>query len=173
MTGRYTIRLNTKRVHYDLKVERKITIVSGDSGTGKTTFYRLVRDFNENGKATGISLSCDVEVKALTSTNWDKEEKVTGTYEAEKDGIYVVDEYCKFMFSRVFKSIVKKSSGYFILITRNSIKSLGYSLSSIYGLTAKKSQVGVYTENTFYSLYSDVREIVKPSIVQIGTIVAH
>ena len=36
MTGKYDIEIYNKRVHYHLTVKRNITVIQGDSATGKT-----------------------------------------------------------------------------------------------------------------------------------------
>lgn len=43
MKGKYTIKLQSNNVDYEITVERNITVIRGDSGTGKTTFVKKAR----------------------------------------------------------------------------------------------------------------------------------
>ena len=42
MRGKYNIIIANNKVEFNLVVDRKVTIVKGDSGTGKTTLYRII-----------------------------------------------------------------------------------------------------------------------------------
>ena len=42
MTGKYDIEIYNKRVHYHLTVKRNITVIQGDSATGKTELLRMI-----------------------------------------------------------------------------------------------------------------------------------
>ena len=43
MTGKYDIEIYNKRVHYHLTVKRNITVIQGDSATGKTELLLIMR----------------------------------------------------------------------------------------------------------------------------------
>ena len=45
MTGKYDIEIYNKRVHYHLTVKRNITVIQGDSATGKTELLRMISDY--------------------------------------------------------------------------------------------------------------------------------
>ena len=49
MTGKYDIEIHNKRVHYHLTVKRNITVIQGDSATGKTELLRMISDYENNG----------------------------------------------------------------------------------------------------------------------------
>ena len=49
MTGKYDIEIYNKRVHYHLTVKRNITVIQGDSATGKTELLRMISDYENNG----------------------------------------------------------------------------------------------------------------------------
>ena len=42
MIGKYELEITTRRVDYKLTLERNITILRGNSATGKSTLYRAV-----------------------------------------------------------------------------------------------------------------------------------
>ena len=70
MKGKYGIEVYNSRVHYALSVKRNITILNGNSGTGKTELIRLVGEYEENGASSGITLRCDRKCRVLTSADW-------------------------------------------------------------------------------------------------------
>ena len=43
MTGEYRIYVKSKSVVYDFSIRRKITVIVGDSGSGKTRFVSLLK----------------------------------------------------------------------------------------------------------------------------------
>ena len=47
MTGKYDIEIYNKRVHYHLTVKRNITVIQGDSATGKTELLRMISDYEK------------------------------------------------------------------------------------------------------------------------------
>lgn len=42
MRGRYHIIVQNKRLRFEFDVKRNITIIRGDSATGKTTLYMMI-----------------------------------------------------------------------------------------------------------------------------------
>ena len=44
MVGRYRILIKAKTYQFDITVERKFTVLMGDSGTGKTVFVDMVEN---------------------------------------------------------------------------------------------------------------------------------
>ena len=50
MIGRVSIKISNQRNSYKFTLNRNITILRGDSGTGKTTLYDMIRDYNNLGK---------------------------------------------------------------------------------------------------------------------------
>ena len=59
MKGDFVIRIETKRIQYEFTIHRKFTVIQGDSGTGKTTLFNLVRGAHE--KAPGVWVNCKVD----------------------------------------------------------------------------------------------------------------
>ena len=49
MIGKYDIEVVTRKVDYQLTVERNITILRGNSATGKSTLYRAIKQFENDG----------------------------------------------------------------------------------------------------------------------------
>lgn len=45
MVGKYDIEVYNNKAHYFLTVKRNITVLQGDSASGKTELIRLIRKF--------------------------------------------------------------------------------------------------------------------------------
>ncbi len=60
MTGKYTVRIGNSKLRYEFTIKRNITILKGDSATGKTTLVEMIREYYENGNMSGITLESDV-----------------------------------------------------------------------------------------------------------------
>lgn len=71
MTGKYEIEVYNNRVHYFLTVKRNITILQGDSATGKTELIRLISDHEQNGVSSGVTVNCDMPCTVLTAVDWE------------------------------------------------------------------------------------------------------
>ena len=90
MTGKYDIEIYNKRVHYHLTVKRNITVIQGDSATGKTEdikncFSVKVKAAEvqklERGKETAV-----ITQKELGSGGW------SGT-DSTKEISYVIESH--------------------------------------------------------------------------------
>ena len=59
MNGKHKIVVKNNRLHYEFEIKRNITIIKGDSATGKTTLINMIRQFANLGNASGIEIECD------------------------------------------------------------------------------------------------------------------
>ena len=132
MIGKYDIEVVTRKVDYQLTVERNITILSGNSATGKSTLYRAIKQFENDGRASGIKLTCDRPCVILEGKNWENDLKEI------KQSIVFVDEGAKFINTEEFAIAIKKSDNYYVLITRQDLGNLPYSIHEIYELDTNR-----------------------------------
>ena len=152
MTGKYDIEVYNNRVHYFLTVKRNITVIQGNSATGKTELIRLINDYIVNGNSSGITVKCDVKCRVLTSD--DCEIRLS----AMQNSVIFIDETAVFFKSQKFAEAVRGSDNYFVIVTRDALSQLPYSIDEIYGLknvsdNAKyKSYTKVYNE--MYKIYN-------------------
>ena len=58
MTGSFQITVSNETVKYEFVIRRNITIIRGDSATGKTTLVEMIREYYESGENSGIQLNC-------------------------------------------------------------------------------------------------------------------
>ncbi len=128
MLGKYEIEIYNKRVHYFLTVKRNITILKGDSATGKTELIRLVSEYEANGASSGITLRSNAKCRVLTAADWELR------LQAMKGNIIFIDETAAFIHTKRFAELVKGSDNYFVIVTRDDLSQLPYSIDEIYGL---------------------------------------
>ena len=53
MIGKYELEVYNNKAHYFLEIKRNITILQGNSATGKTELIRLIQEHEENGVSSG------------------------------------------------------------------------------------------------------------------------
>lgn len=149
MTGKYRIVVRNNKVQFTLDIERNITIIQGDSASGKTTLIDLIDQYYRMGKSSGISLSCKVPVAVCKTAMWQI------FIENIHNSIIFLDEDNDFVTSKEFAESVKKSDCYFVIITREDLHQLPYSVNSILKLqkTGSRSKV---TYNRAYPVYDKV-----------------
>lgn len=162
MLGKISIRISNQRNEYKFTLYRNITILRGDSGTGKTTLYDMIRDYNNLGKESGVKVSGG-KVVTLEGRNWESE------LDKLSEAVVVIDEGSKFVFSKEFASKVKGCDNYFLIITRNYLPQLPYSVDEIYrikGMGKKKEFERVYTDiDKFYDNPDPNRFPFRPDII--------
>lgn len=56
MKGKYKISIQNKKIKYEFEIRRNISIIRGDSATGKTTLVDMVREYYENGESCYTAL---------------------------------------------------------------------------------------------------------------------
>ena len=69
MKGKHSISITSRKATYHLELESKITVLKGNSGTGKSSLIRLVSEYLEYGKQSGIKLTTDTSVSLSVLTN--------------------------------------------------------------------------------------------------------
>ncbi len=151
MIGKYNVEIYNNRVHYFLTIQRNITILQGDSATGKSELIRLISDYNVNGISSGITVKCDVKCSVLNTEDWDI--RLT----AMRGNIVFIDETASFLKTTKFAEKVKGSDNYFVIVTRDDLSQLPYSVDEIYGLKNvtdnSKYKSFKKTYNEMYKLY--------------------
>lgn len=162
MKGSHRIIVESKKVKYDFVIKRNITILTGDSASGKTVLIDLIRDYRRYGADSGVLLSCDCECRTIDDEDWERQ-----IGEISKSIIFF-DEGNRFLTSKRFAELVQQSDNYFVLATREKLPMLPYSVNEIYGF--RKS--GKFHEtkqkyNEIYHLYGEISEksVIEPQLV--------
>ena len=56
MKGKHHILVETSGLKYEFDIKRNITVIQGDSATGKTTLVELLNEYASKGSNRGIYL---------------------------------------------------------------------------------------------------------------------
>ena len=115
MRGTHRVTVRNRRVQFTLELERNITVIRGDSATGKTTLMGMLRDYEEQGIQSGVSVSCDKPCRVLSSFDWESRLRTIS------DSIVFVDEGNAFVNSQEFAQAIRGTSNYYVLITREML----------------------------------------------------
>ena len=150
MKGMHHIVIQNKRIRFAFSIKRNITIIRGDSATGKTTLFSMIEEYGNLGKDSGVQIQCDKACVAISGKYWQE------TLENIHDSIVFVDEDSKFLKTKDFAKRIRNSDNYYVLITRENLPALPYSVEEIYGIHCS----GRYMDtrqiyNLFYKIYSD------------------
>ena len=115
MKGRYKIVVKNRRVTYTLEIERNITIIRGDSATGKTSLIQSLSAYEELKEKSGVTVSSGQECHVFRNGDWEEQ------LEKWKGCIVFADEGNAFITSEDFARAIRNSDNYFVLITRESL----------------------------------------------------
>lgn len=148
MIGKHTIRIGNSKLRYEFTINRNITILKGDSATGKTTLVEMVREYYENGELSGITLEADVPCRTLEGRDW------AVLLPTVENSIVFIDEENDFIRSIEFAEAIRGSSNYYVLVTREGLPLLPYSVDEIYGIRESGKYAGLkHVYNEFYKIY--------------------
>lgn len=98
MRGAHRIIVESRKVKYDFVVKRNITILTGNSGSGKTVLIDLIRDYRRYGADSGVFVSCDCECRTIDNEDWKRQ------IEEISSSIIFIDEGNRFF---IFKRICR------------------------------------------------------------------
>lgn len=160
MKGKYKVIVRNNKLHYECEIKRNITIIQGDSATGKTTLINMLRQAENLGESSGVDVLSNVPCRILEGVSWKLIlQNTAGT-------IFFIDEENAFINTEEFAAEVRGSDNYFVLITRENLYNLPYSVEEIYGLYASgryQNTKKIYQQ--MYRIYSDIQELpIKPEL---------
>lgn len=146
MKGSYSITVENKRLRYDLEIRRNITIIRGDSATGKTTLINMLLNYQRSGEASGISVRSNCPLVVAEEDDWQYR------ISSNPGSIVFIDECNHFIVTEEFAKTVKESDNYFVLILRDDLPNLPYSVEEIYGLRTSEKYAGL--KKVYHELYN-------------------
>ncbi len=126
MRGKINFEIRNKRICFRLMIERNITVLRGNSATGKTTMMEMIRDYDNLGESSGITLKCQKNCRILEGRDWQERLKTI------HDSIVFIDEGNVFLKSAAFASGIQRTDNYYVIATRNHLQQLPYSIDTIY-----------------------------------------
>ena len=150
MKGMHHIVIQNKRIRFAFSIKRNITIIRGDSATGKTTLFSMIEEYGNLGKDSGVQIQCDKACVAISGKYWQE------TLENIHDSIVFVDEDSRFLKTKDFAKRIRNSNNYYVLITRENLPALPYSVEEIYGIHCSGRYMNTrQIYNLFYKIYSE------------------
>ena len=164
MKGNIKVVVSTKKLRYELNLRRNITIIQGDSATGKTTLIQIINDYLSSRTGPGTDVICKKKCAVLSRDL----ESVLIRLERLSDTIVFANEQEHFLYPKRFAAAVLKSDCYFVFITRDDLHTLPYSVNEIYCL--KNSGYYQNTRQVYNSLHqiypeSQVHDMIAPTMI--------
>lgn len=150
MKGIFHFEVSNKKQCYIFDIKRNITILEGNSATGKTTLLEILQD----SKTLEKKHTCKVIINAnyFIYLRSDQERSWVEVFERLHDTVIFIEENNRFVYSVEFAEYVAISGNYFVIVSRNSIKTLPYSFHEIYKIESNKKDLQqVYTFKEVYS----------------------
>lgn len=154
MRGAHKIVVRNNKVQIKLVIHRNLTIIQGKSATGKSTLIDLIAQYDALGADSGVVVNCDVSCIVLSGRNWkDDLSRIKGS-------IVFIDEDNAFIKTREFAHAARHSDNYYVLVAREALPQLPYSVDEIYGLkntnrATTKYPVYSRTYTSTYRIYGD------------------
>ena len=163
MKGKHRVIIQNKRIRYDFELNRNITILQGDSATGKTVLIEMIQEYMNQGKASMIDLQCDKKCGVIEGSTWQ------GQLSQFSDSIVFIDEGNEFILSTEFARTIKDTDNYYVIVTREGLPNLPYSVEEIYGIhsSGKYGQLKKCFQS-FYHIYNmqlEINDIVPDRVI--------
>lgn len=127
MKGSYHVIVQNRYLKYEFTIRRNLTIIQGDSATGKTTLVEMIRESRLDSNS-GVTVSCACPCRVIEGDLW--KEQISYI----KDSIVFIDEGASFVETKDFAGVAKKSSNYFVIVTRENLDMLPVSVEEVYGI---------------------------------------
>lgn len=164
MKGSVRVVVSTKKLRYELNLRRNITILQGDSASGKTTLIQIISDYQSGRTGPGTEIVCDRKCIVLAG---DAESAIM-RLESLTEAVVFVDEQERFLYSKAFSEAVLASGCYFVFVTRDGLNMLPYSVNEIYYL--KNSGYYQNTRQVYNSMYqvypeAEMNKKIEPSLI--------
>lgn len=154
MKGEYLFRVRGKRIRFSFKIRRNITVIQGNSATGKTTLLSMMYEYLRAGRESGYSVQAGTDyfvyLRDEVGRDW------TDVLFPLHNTIIFIEENNNFIFSQEFAEFVKDSGNYFVLVTRAPLKMLPYSVHEIYEIVVDGQHADLKESwHTLRELYSN------------------
>lgn len=158
MKGIHKVVVGTKYLKYEFELRRNLTIIRGDSATGKTTLVDMIRTHMNDGESGPVTLNCDKSCYVVEGNLW------KGQLDNIQDGIVFIDEGNEFVRTKDFARAIQQTDNYYVIATREGLPALPYSVEEVYGIrTSGKYGTLKRSYHSFYRIYPDsTTEKIKP-----------
>ena len=150
MKGIHKVVVGTKYLKYEFELRRNLTIIRGDSATGKTTLIDMIRTHMNDGESGPVTLNCDKGCYVVEGNLW------KGQLDNIQDSIVFIDEGNEFVKTKDFARAIQQTDNYYVIVTREGLPALPYSVEEVYGIrTSGKYGSLKQGYHSFYRIYPD------------------
>ena len=70
MRGKHHIIVQNNRIRFEFDIKRNITVVKGNSATGKTTLIDMILAYAIDRESSGVDIDADTKLLVLDALNW-------------------------------------------------------------------------------------------------------
>lgn len=154
MVGAYRVVIENAYIRYDFEIKRQITVVRGDSATGKTTLIDMINSWYSS-ESSGITLNCDKVCRVLSGRDWEAQLSIIS------DSIVFIDEQNRFIKTEAFAKAIKNTDNYYVLVTRENLPNLAYSVNEVYKIVSSGKYARLkdnFTENRFEQIHVNIQD---------------
>ena len=150
MKGIHKVVVGTKYLKYEFELRRNLTIIRGDSATGKTTLVDMIRTHMNDGESGPVTLNCDKGCYVVEGNLW------KGQLNNIQDSIVFIDEGNEFVKTKDFARAIQQTDNYYVIVIREGLPALPYSVEEVYGIrTSGKYGALKQSYHSFYRIYPD------------------
>ena len=153
MKGKVHVKISNiaNKITYEFTLNRNITIIEGNSATGKTVLLSLIRAAKDKTLQGFIRVDCDYPCIAFSGDEYGWERRIKET----ENSVIFFDEDASYVKTEEFAKAIQNTSNYYVIVNRESLSNLPYSVDEIYGI----KESGKYGSlepvvNEFYRIYS-------------------
>ena len=141
MNGEVTLTIETGRLKFELTFSRNVSFIRGASGTGKTYLCDLIEQSRSADSGVVVSLTKEVPLRVMPMNTLD-DPFAMPWYEVFgriNDTIFIIDEECDCLKGKPYNlsEVIKRTSNYYVIISRDRFSDILYSVYSIYELTVQ------------------------------------
>jgi replication-associated recombination protein RarA len=141
MRSTVEVKIISGKATYAMVLRRKITLLQGDSGTGKTTINRLLLQAETSSQA--VRIQSPIAVVRASMRHWFED-----VISPDEEVIFI-DENMPFIKTEQFARAVMLSKSWFLIVSRDALPMLPYSYKEIYSLVRHGCT------HTFQRVYDD------------------
>lgn len=135
MKGKYGFKVRNNKIAYDFTIKRNITIIKGNSATGKTTLLQMLDAWVRLGSESGIYVNTNAKFRVFMTEDgihtWQSQLR-----ECEETVVFI-EEGNYFVQTKEFARIIAETGCYVVLVTRIALPNLPYSITEIYEIREK------------------------------------
>lgn len=129
MNGEIKLSIWNKFIKYQLSFKHNISIILGDSGSGKTNLCNFIRNAARKNAGIQYKIAPSYDIYVMTS---DQEWEIV--LQNMHNTLIFFDEDMHFTNTKKFANIIRHTDNYYVIISRDALKCLPYSVNAIYEL---------------------------------------